>query len=120
MWAKRFGGTSTEQANTVTMDGSGNIAIGGSLRDPVDFGGGGVSYSGGSDDAFVAKFTAAGAHMWSRAYGDGFADQNVDGVAMDAAGKVTVTGSFSGQINFGGGTLNSHGLNDGFLASFTP
>jgi hypothetical protein len=119
MWAKQFGGPNMEQANTVTIDRGGNIVIGGNLRDPVNFGGGNVSYTA-YDDAFVAKFTAAGAHVWSRAYGASLGDDNINGVAVDAAGNVTVTGSFDTRIDFGAGQVNSHGLSDGFLVSFTP
>jgi hypothetical protein len=58
-------------------------------------------------------------HLWSK----GFGGYNVDYgqvVAQDAAGNVYVTGTFSGAINLGGGSLVSAGASDIFLAKYSP
>jgi hypothetical protein len=120
VWAKRFGGVSEDQGNAVTLDGSGNVVMTGSFQGSADFAGGNLSASASGRDVFVAKYTAAGTHLWSHGYGDAFVDDIGNGVAVDAAGNVTVTGWFGNWINFGGGDLFSHGGPDGFLASFTP
>jgi len=57
-------------------------------------------------------------HLWSK----GFGGYNVDYgqvVAQDAAGNVYVTGTFSGAINLGGGSLVSAGASDIFLAKYS-
>ena len=83
----------------------------------VDFGGGVLSGSG--LDLFVAKYSSAGAHMWSRRYG-GFDTQIGNSVASAATGEVSVAGYFSNTIDFGAGLLTSAGSYDAFLAGIGP
>nr|WP_276598823.1 SBBP repeat-containing protein [Nannocystis sp. SCPEA4] len=64
----------------------------------------------GDLDAFVGKFSPAGAHLWSLRFGDG-SGQYVQGLATDAAGNVYITG---------GGPLSSDGSGDVFLVKLAP
>src|SRR5690606_15754740 len=51
--------------------------------------------------------------------GGGSARDSASGIAFDRAGKVHVTGTFTGDASFGGSTiLTSNGLTDFFIASF--
>ena len=61
---------------------------------------------------FVAKFDAAGKHLWSQRFGD----IGSYAIAVDRADNVLVTGSFEGTVDFGGGTLTSAGFSDIFVA----
>ncbi|MBU0910353.1 MAG: hypothetical protein KJ717_12380, partial [Proteobacteria bacterium] len=81
-----------------------------------DFGGG-LFTSAGGQDIFLARFSAAGSHLWSMAFGDG-ADQVGNAVAIDSAGNIIVTGELSGSADFGGGSLSSAGGRDIFLVRF--
>jgi hypothetical protein len=73
---------------------------------------GGVS---GGADIFVAKLAGVdGAHLFSAKYGSTTDDQIGYAVAVASANDIYVTGSFTGTINFGGGTRTSAGLSDVF------
>ena len=117
LWAKRFGSTGDDKANAISLDGSGNIAIGGYFSGTVDFGGVPLT-SGGSWDSFAAKYTSSGGLIWAKDLGGTDTDE-VFGVATDASGNVVVVGAFKGAINPGGGALPSNGYLDGFAAKYS-
>lgn len=73
--------------------------------------------SAGNLDVCIAKFDAAGNHVWSQLYGDA-TYQPGRRVSMDSGGNVIATGEFFGTIDFGGGTLTSAGGNDIWVAKF--
>jgi hypothetical protein len=102
----------------VALDASGNIALTGSLLGPLDFGGGPLAESG-SYDIFAAKFSASGAHLWSKRFGVLY-DDSGDAIAMDTGGNVIVVGDFNAGVDFGGGELLSPGGESGFLVKFGP
>ena len=98
------------------MDGSGSAFVTGRFDGSVDFGGGPLT-TAGADDIFLAKFDAAGNHLWSKRFGDGSGELG-ESVAVDNAGNVFLTGYFGGSVDFGGGPLTSAGSLDTFLAKF--
>ena len=100
LWSKSFGDVGPQFANSVAVDGAGNAVVVGHFSGSVDFGGGPLVGTG-SDDAFIAKLDAGGAHLWSKRFGDGDV-QKATGVAVDGAGNVVLVGSFSGSVDFGG------------------
>jgi hypothetical protein len=116
LWSRRLGNNYSEFAYGVAADGSGNVILTGSFEGAVDFGGGDLT-SAGDSDIFVAKFDAAGNHLWSRRFGDA-SGQGAYAVAIDGSDNVIVTGSFSGAVDFGGGPLTSAGSEDVFVAKF--
>ncbi len=122
LWSEHFGGTTSSdsaRATAVAVDGSGNIVIAGLFYGSVDFGGGILSsVAGGNSDIFVAKYTAAGTHLWSRRFG-GTSNDVANGVAVDGSGNIVVTGYFSGTVDFGGGPLVSGSNSDVFVAKYS-
>jgi hypothetical protein len=97
----------------------GNIAITGTLVSAVDFGNG-YLFGNGSVDLFIATYTAAGVHLWSKRTGR-YYDDHGNGVAMDdETGEVVATGDFVQSIDFGDGELVNTGGADGFLVRFAP
>jgi chitodextrinase len=119
-WSKVFGTAYGygDVPHGVALDASGNIALTGSLLGPVDFGGGPLAENG-SYDIFAAKFSASGAHLWSKRFGVLY-DDHGNAIVMDAGGNVIVVGDFFEGVNFGGGALQSPGGVDGFLVKFGP
>jgi hypothetical protein len=67
---------------------------------------GSTTDASGGTDAFIASFAIDGRALWSRRFGDTGANQRVEGVAVDAAGSVFLSGVFDGSIDFGGGPLS--------------
>jgi hypothetical protein len=108
-------GYSYAESKAVATDRAGNVFIAGTFSGTVDFdprpGVSNLTCKYTDRDVFVAKYTAAGALAWARQLGGGGATGNSDfgsGIAVDAAGDVYVTGSFTGTANFdpGPGSFN--------------
>lgn len=118
LWSRGYGSPLSvgDAGNAVGVDYAGNITLTGAVAGHVDFGGGPL-VDDYDVDAFVAGFTASGAHIFSNRYGDAFSDRGL-AVAIDPAGDALVGGSFSQSVNFGGTTLLSPGGLDAFVAKF--
>ena len=115
VWAKSFTGL----AYGVAVDASGSVLATGQFVGSTDFGAGPVVSAGGGD-VFVAKFDAAGAPLWGKAFGDA-GNQTAQAIAVDANGAAIVTGWFAGAIDFGGTQpLVSAGGYDVFVAKLDP
>jgi hypothetical protein len=97
--------TCAGKCGNVVNDCGQQVACGGCVS-PQTCGGGGTPNVCGC---------AAGCPNWAKIKGDG-ADQSGQGVAVDGAGNVYVTGSFQGTIDLGGGPLTSAGGDDVFIA----
>jgi cysteine-rich repeat protein len=117
IWSKTIGGSGTDSAYGVAVDGVGNILVTGEFQQSVDFGGT-VLTSTGSRDIFVAKYSASGVLDWAKSFGGTTGDSG-RGVAADALGNVFITGYFYNTVNFGGGSLTSAGSGDIFVAKFS-
>jgi len=118
-WEQRFGGTGSDIGRTVAVDSAGNMVVAGRFTSAtVDFGGGPLTNLG-SASLFLAKYSPAGAHLWSKSFGGAASSVTVQRVAVDGSGNVAVTGSYTGTVNFGGGPLASAGGSDIFLAEYS-
>ncbi|MDC0748899.1 SBBP repeat-containing protein [Polyangium mundeleinium] len=112
--SKGFGDASAQQGLAIAVDAMGNVLVAGNFTGTIDFGGGTLTSAAGID-VFVAKFTAQGNHVWSKAYG-GTGDQTATGLAVDTQGNAFVTGNFANTITIGATTLTSAGADDFFVA----
>jgi hypothetical protein len=117
LWSKRFGASMGDYGESVSADGSGNVFVTGDFSGTVDFGGGGLTALAG--DMFLAKYDAAGNHLWSKRFGYfGAGSEHSASVSADSSGNVFVTGDFDMRVDFGGGELTSAGSADIFLAKY--
>jgi len=119
-WSRRFGDLNSDTGSSVAVDGAGNVLLAGRFDLTVDMGGG-VLTSAGGHDIVLAKFDAAGNHLWSQRFGDANHQYPYD-IAVDGAGNVLLTGRFEGSVDFGGGPLTTSGVGDYdiFVAKFDP
>ncbi len=118
IWSRGWGGTSDDRSTGVAVDNLGNVVVTGNFLGAVDFGGGSIANSGGSD-IFLVKCSPAGAHVWSKGFGTGSAvSETSNAVAVDGDGNVLLTGSIVGSLDFGGGPLMGNGSYDVFIAKF--
>ena len=85
----------------------------------IDFGGGALPASGG-EDAFVAKFSGDGSHLWSRLIGGPAAEQRCQDVIVEADDHIAVAGYFDGSIDLDGTVHTSNGEADLFVAKLSP
>ena len=120
-WAKGFGGTNLESAQSVAVDEYGNIYVTGFFNATVDFDPGPETLnltSVGSVDCFVMKLDPDGNLVWVRQIGGPEVEQGND-IAVDPRGHVVLTGYFSGTVDFdpGAGTnnLTASGAYDAFI-----
>ena len=109
------GGVGNEAAQAVATDAAGNIYVTGPYVGGLDLGGGALQ-NAGKNDLYVAKFDAAGKHLWSKSFG-GVGQDTGSAVTLDRSGNVWVTGSFQNVVDFGGGMLTSAGNSDVFILS---
>lgn len=117
LWSQRFGDIYSDAATAVAIDPYDNIYVTGYFAVKIDFGGGTLS-SAGSTDIFVAKLDAGGGHLWSQRYGGSSQDYG-RAVACRGTSAVTLAGTFQATVDFGGGNLNSAGVDDAFVVDLT-
>lgn len=115
-WAQQAGGSSSDLAKGIGIDGNGNVYVSGIVNGTAIFGG--FSYIGNSDnDIFIAKYRNDGSFNWVRRAASDNVDM-VNSMVVDANGLVTITGHFENTIGFGNTTLTSAGSKDVFLAQY--
>ena len=127
LWAHSFGGSGYDDATTLAIDHADNIYIIGNLRsNNVDFDpGAGVNTlsSGGNSDAFLAKYSPAGQHIWAFSIGSS-AEATSWGIALDGENHVLVAGIFNGaNVDFDPSAATSYlsgsGNADAFVAKYS-
>jgi hypothetical protein len=105
-WVRRFGGSSSEQSNSVAIDPvDSGIVITGTFYGSANFeDSDGVSKlpitSAGDRDGMVVKYSSGGQLLWAIPVGTMGLDTLSD-VAVDSSGNVWVTGLMSSQVYLG-------------------
>ena len=135
LWAARIAGTGGDIGYGVATDLSGDVFVTGFYGAAVTFSNQGPSgtagttlpFSGGSGDAFVAKYSSAGAVLWAaRISSAGFNQGNA--IATDTSGNVLVIGQYGaaltvsnqGSSGTAGATLPfTGGFSDCFVAKYS-
>jgi hypothetical protein len=87
-WVRQLGTSGRDEVHGVATDGDGNVYIAGSTE---------VSYDEGTGNAWVAKYSAAGALRWKRQFGTSRWDK-AHGVATDGDGNVYIAGTTTGSL----------------------
>ena len=113
-------------AQSVALDRSGNIVVGGSYRDSVDFDpGSGTAMLPTNGGGFITKLNNSGGLVWARALERVGSSSllSMNGLALDAANSVYATGYFSGTIDLDPSatisTRTSAGGTDVFVVKLT-
>jgi hypothetical protein len=90
---------STGYVYAIDTDGNGNVAIAGAFLTPLTFGSTSTLTSAGDFDAFVVKLDSSLTALWAARWGDANNAQQINGLAFDSSGNLTVIGSFQGTID---------------------
>ena len=131
--AAAVGGGGAVTGARAVVDTDGSVVVTGAFSGPIDFDPGPslnlIASFGtqGVTDAFVARYTSAGALAWAGRFGEAtaLAGRANSGTALgfDSAGNLIVTGPFFGSPDFAPGTtafrLVSVGEADGFVVKLT-
>jgi hypothetical protein len=121
LWLKRAGGTGSDIAHGLVVDGLGNVAIVGEFQNTAAFGTHSVKASG-LFDAFIAKYDSAGNNIWVRSGGSttSFAGDPAKAIGADASNNFYVTGDYTGTATFDGLSVTNTGTSgtDIFVAKY--
>jgi hypothetical protein len=120
-WAKVMGSTSSDNAEKVVLDSSGNVYASGYINQTanqtVNLAGVNATAQGGRD-GYVLKLNNAGTGQWAKILGHSSSD-SVSGLVVDGSGNVYVGGYINrtaGQtVNLAGLTVTAQGGNDGYI-----
>ena len=123
LFAKKAGGSFTDEARGMNCDNNGNFYITGNYKGTATFGvGTGATNltsttemygSNPSIDIFTAKYNNSGIFKWAKTAG-GARDEGGRDVACDDFGNVNITGYFEGNITFGTYSLLNVASNPSF------
>jgi len=112
LWAKSAGGTSYDDAYSISSDSSGNVFITGIFDSPLLTFGSYTLNNAGGHDIFLAKYDSSGNVLWAKSAG-GTSDDFGYHIATDASGNVYLTGYYnSSSITFGSFTFTNAGIGD--------
>ena len=118
VWSKRFGDPDRQLGKSIAADAAGGVWIASDFRGVLDFGGGPLE-SAGDLDVALASLDASGGHRFSARFGDDKA-QSEPRVVVDAAGEVTLSATFAGVVDLGGGVLSAGEGTGLFVAKLDP
>ncbi len=122
VWIKGIGGTGSDKSNAIAVDEAGNVYITGGFSGSVNFspGSGTALLTAVNGDGFLAKYNTNGDYVWVRNLGGDGTTGPDEGtaVALDSAGNIYVTGSFSGTAHHDTITLIAAGSIDIFVAKY--
>ena len=117
-WARQIGGLSQDDAYDVVVDANGMVLVSGEFSGATSIGATNLVSNGGYD-IFFAAFSGNGDLLWARAIGGALDDYSI-ALAANQSGETFFTGSFSGNINLGGGISFSSADEDGLLLKMNP
>ena len=107
-WARLVGKKGAAEAQGIAVDGSDNVYVVGQFKEVVDCGGGDL-YASGYRDIFVAKYTSAGQHVWSKHFGSLLGDTHYGHVAAGPEGDLYLALNLMGPVDFGVGAQGAPG-----------
>lgn len=104
VWAKGIGAAGDDKGNTIALDSSGNVYVGGVFSLTVDFDpstGTAPLTSTNLQDAFILKLDTSGNYLWVKSFGaQGGTYETVRSMAVDGSGYIYATGYFTSTVDF--------------------
>ncbi|MEO1430008.1 MAG: SBBP repeat-containing protein [Cyanobacteria bacterium J06633_8] len=114
VWTQNFDSTSFSSGTDIASDAVGNSYVIGTFSDDITLANQ-TFLSSGDTDIFVTKLDSDGNVEWSQSLGNTLSDTG-NGIGLDKAGNIYITGSFEDTVTFGDTTLTSNGERDAFVA----
>ena len=127
VWTDTLGGPELDSPNDITVDNSGCILLTGIFEGTVDFDPDPLNEDPhtavGNHDIFVTKLNPNGRHEWTVTFGGELGDSG-QGIAVDAANNIYVTGGFFNTVDFDPGAQTAERTSSGdcdiFLTKLDP
>jgi len=122
-WATYYGGTGDDWIYTLKTDTAGSVFINGRTNSTANIATTGAFqtvYAGGTNDAFVAKFSINGAMLWATYFGSSSTGDDMRNIATDETGNVYLGGTMAspGYATTGSYQPVLSGSADAFLVKF--
>jgi len=120
LWAVKAGGNAGDGGNTITLDGKGNLVVGGYYAGAnFKWGSTTVKHSG-NKDGFVAMYTNAGTFKWVKTFSSTGWDE-ISGLAVGPLAKYFMAGGWFGNtMVLTPRTIKPVGKTDVFMARLIP
>jgi hypothetical protein len=110
LWSLALGGPANDFGDGVAFDGRGDVLLTGLFTGTADLGGPRLTSIGGSQDAFLGKYTGRhGRNVWAKGFGGPSDDIGFRVVVDRRNNDVGLAGWFQGTADFGTGALTSAG-----------
>jgi hypothetical protein len=105
IWAKQFNGTTGSPqvfGNGISLDGSGNVYVGGSFTGTIDFdpSASTSTITAINMDIFIVKLDGSGNLVWVKTMGGASGSNTANSIAVDASNNVYATGYFDQTTDF--------------------
>ncbi len=117
LWGTYYGGTGFEWTGSLALDGASNLVATGRTDSPTGLATAGA-YQTAAGNTYLVKLSSSGTRVW----GTYFQASAGDGVDVDAAGNIYISGEAGGAIPVTAGAHQTvhGGYTDGFLARLNP
>jgi len=116
LWSYQFPGPGYQIGTAISWASNQDILLTARGSGSIDFGGG-LMNAGGLFQLFVGRFFGAtGLHRWSWLIASSLG--GMEGQIDEYKGKVVLSGSALGSVNFGGGVLPGNDILDAYVAYF--
>lgn len=104
-WAKSYGGTSQDRSNTIAVDPSNNVIVGGGFAGSVDFDPNSGTFTlttllSYDYDAFISKLDSNGNLVWAKKVGSSPGSDEIYSITVDHQGNIYALGNFRGTVDF--------------------
>jgi hypothetical protein len=121
VWFRQFGGVGDDNAAGLAVDGGGNVVVAGDFTDVLQLDAD-TDITAVDRDGFVVRLNSDGIVDAARTVQlTGQGDQSVASMALDPMGRVILTGSFAGTIDYGPATATSLGPEaDAYVVALAP
>lgn len=115
VWARSWGGISSDYARSLLIDANDRLHVGGAFTEIVDFNpaaGMSTKTSAGMSDAYVSRFDSNGNFLGVTSYG-GIENDYLRDLVGDSSGNIYAGGYFYGTSQFGAQSLTAAGSGEG-------
>lgn len=122
LWARSYGGASTDGVNYSLVDNEGNLYLTGGISSNCDYDPGtgvfNLSNGGSGNDFYILKLDSSGNFIWAKAMTSGSSNSTARAMVYDGLGNIYATGYFAGSLDFNPGGASITLIAGSSLGSF--
>ncbi len=119
IWLNSAGNSEGDNAGrTIALDSAGNSYVISSFTGKIKFGPIELT-SKGAKDILIISYKPDGSVAWAKNFG-GLDDDEPKSIVCNEVGTLSICGTFTGNVDFGGGLIKTSGAFDGFILRLSP